>query len=66
MDKTPRQEFVSIEEFVKRSIMALQGEYKEEEIAETLGISRKNLWEKRKKWNLIRPIQNEKTSPDTG
>jgi transcriptional regulator with PAS, ATPase and Fis domain len=65
IDKPSEQEFVSIEEFIKRSIMALQGEYKEEEIAETLGISRKNLWEKRKRWGLIRPIQNEKLSVDS-
>ena len=64
IDKPPKQEFVSIEEFVKRSIMTLQGEHKEEEIAETLGISRKNLWEKRKRWGLIRPIQKEKISPN--
>ena len=64
IDKPPEQGFVSIEEFIKRSIMALQGEHKEEEIAETLGISRKNLWEKRKRWGLIRPFQNAKPSPD--
>ncbi|MEE9119266.1 MAG: sigma-54 dependent transcriptional regulator, partial [Calditrichia bacterium] len=48
--------FISIEEFTKQSILALQNEYKEEEIAEFLGISRKNLWEKRKRWGLNRPI----------
>ena len=47
---------VSIEEFTKRSIAALQGEHTEERIAEILGISRKNLWEKRKRWGIQRPI----------
>ena len=46
----------SIEEFIKQSILALQNDHKEEEIAEILGISRKNLWEKRKRWGLDRPI----------
>ncbi len=50
------KQFVSIEEFTKQSILALQNEHKEEEIADILGISRKNLWEKRKRWELNRPI----------
>lgn len=50
------KQFISIEEFTKQSILTLQNEYKEEEIAEFLGISRKNLWEKRKRWGLNRPI----------
>ncbi len=50
------QKFMSIEAFTKHSILALQSECTEEEIAETLGISRKNLWEKRKRWSLSRPI----------
>jgi transcriptional regulator with PAS, ATPase and Fis domain len=50
------KQFVSIEEFTKQSILALQNERKEEEIADILGISRKNLWEKRKRWGLNRPI----------
>ncbi|MEE9500720.1 MAG: sigma 54-interacting transcriptional regulator, partial [Candidatus Aminicenantaceae bacterium] len=52
----PRTDLVSIEEFIKRSIIALQSEHTEEQIAEILGISRKNLWEKRKRWGLSRPI----------
>ncbi|MDP6736502.1 MAG: hypothetical protein QF732_08390, partial [Nitrospinaceae bacterium] len=57
-------DFVSIEEFTKRSIAALQNEHTEEQIAKTLGISRKNLWEKRKRWSLNRPISTDNT-PDT-
>lgn len=48
--------FISIEEYTKRSILALQYECTEEELANKLGISRKNLWEKRKKWSLQKPI----------
>lgn len=49
------QDFVSIEEYTKQSIILLQRDHSEEKIAEILGISRKNLWEKRKRWNLSRP-----------
>jgi len=51
--------FVSIEEYTKQSIGMLQDDHSEEEIAEILGISRKNLWEKRKRWNLQRPGKNK-------
>jgi PAS domain S-box-containing protein len=52
-------DLVSIEEYAKRSIDRLQGGHSEEQIAEILGISRKNLWEKRKRWNLKRPGKNK-------
>ena len=45
---------VSLEEYGKRSIALLQRDHSEEQIAGILGISRKNLWEKRKRWNLPR------------
>ena len=51
---SPR-DFVSVEEYAKQSIGTLQADHSEEQIAEILGISRKNLWEKRKRWNLQRP-----------
>ena len=51
---SPR-DFVSVEEYAKQSISMLQADHSEEQIAEILGISRKNLWEKRKRWNLERP-----------
>jgi PAS domain S-box-containing protein len=47
---------VSIEEFTKNSILNLQKDHTEEQIAKILGISRKSLWEKRKRWKLSRPI----------
>jgi PAS domain S-box-containing protein len=48
------KDFVSIEEYTKQSILMLQSDHSEEQIAEILGISRKNLWEKRKRWDLPR------------
>jgi len=50
---------VSIEEYTKRTIAMLQGDHSEEQIAEILGISRKNLWEKRNRWDLQRPGKNK-------
>ncbi len=49
------RDFVSIEEYTRQSIRLMQTDHSEEQIAEILGISRKNLWEKRKRWNLQRP-----------
>lgn len=49
---------VSIEEYARQSILALQKDHSEEQIAEILGISRKNLWEKRKRWDLHKPGKN--------
>src|SRR5512136_444015 len=48
------QDFISIEEYTKQSILLLQSDHSEEQIAEILGISRKNLWEKRKRWGIPR------------
>jgi PAS domain S-box-containing protein len=48
------KDFVSIEEYTKQSILSLQSEQSEEQIAQILGISRKNLWEKRKRWGFPR------------
>lgn len=48
-------DLVSIEEYARQAVALLQKDHSEEKIAEILGISRKNLWEKRKRWNLRRP-----------
>ena len=48
------QNFISIDEYTKRTIVALQNNHTEEQIAAILGISRKNLWEKRKRWEIPR------------
>ena len=43
---------LSIEEYTKQFILAHQGSCGEQEIAAMLGITRKALWEKRKRWGL--------------
>jgi transcriptional regulator of acetoin/glycerol metabolism len=51
-------DIVSIEEYIKQSILKLQKDHSEEQIAEILGISRKSVWEKRKRWDLQRLGKN--------
>jgi DNA-binding NtrC family response regulator len=46
---------LSIEEYTQAFIKKYQHAYSEQEIADRLGITRKTLWEKRKKWGLKRP-----------
>jgi len=48
------QDIVSIEEYTRQSIQILQNDHSEEQIAGILEISRKSLWEKRKRWDLPR------------
>jgi len=43
---------LSIEEYTKAFIKKYQGDFNEQQIAEMLGITRKSLWEKRKKWGM--------------
>ncbi len=43
---------LSIEDYTKAFIQKYQGEYNEQQIADMLGITRKSLWEKRKKWGM--------------
>jgi transcriptional regulator with PAS, ATPase and Fis domain len=44
----------SIEEYTKEFILKYQGTHSEKKISEMLGITRKALWEKRKRWGLVR------------
>jgi DNA-binding NtrC family response regulator len=46
--------WVPIEEYTRRVILEHQGSRSEQEIADMLGVSRKCLWEKRRRWNLPR------------
>ncbi len=46
---------LSIEEYTKEFILRHQSRYNEQKIAEMLGITRKALWEKRKRWGLNKP-----------
>jgi DNA-binding NtrC family response regulator len=43
---------LSIEEYTKAFIQKYQGLYNEQQLANLLGITRKSLWEKRKKWGM--------------
>jgi DNA-binding NtrC family response regulator len=43
---------LSIEDYTKQFILAHQGSCGEQEIASMLGITRKALWEKRKRWGI--------------
>lgn len=45
---------LSIEEYTKEFIIKYQSIYTEQELADMLGITRKALWEKRKKWGIPR------------
>ncbi len=43
---------LSIEDYTKAFILKYQSDYTEQQIASMMGITRKSLWEKRKKWGL--------------
>jgi two-component system response regulator PilR (NtrC family) len=43
---------LSIEDYTKAFICRYQPEHTEQELAAMLGITRKSLWEKRKKWGI--------------
>ncbi|MFO0754771.1 MAG: sigma-54 dependent transcriptional regulator [Thermodesulfovibrionales bacterium] len=45
-------EKLSIEDYTKAFIHTYQGRYTEQQLADMLGITRKSLWEKRKRWGL--------------
>ena len=45
---------LSIEDYTKAFIVRYQTEYNEQQLADMLGITRKSLWEKRKKWGIPR------------
>lgn len=45
---------LSIEDYTKALILEYQASCTEQQIAAILGITRKSLWEKRKKWGLVR------------
>jgi len=43
---------LSIEDYTKAFILRYQIDYNEQQLADMLGITRKSLWEKRKKWGI--------------
>jgi len=46
------QRKLSIEDYTKAFILTYQNQYTEQQLSEMLGITRKSLWEKRKRWGL--------------
>ncbi len=46
---------LSIEDYTKAFIVEYEKEHNEQQVASMLGITRKSLWEKRKKWGLSKP-----------
>lgn len=46
------KQHLSIEEYTKEFVKSYQNTCSERQLADMLGITRKTLWEKRKKWNL--------------
>lgn len=53
-DRAKEIPVLSIEEYTKEFILKYQSVYTEQELADMLGITRKALWEKRKKWGIPR------------
>ena len=45
---------LTIEDYTKAFIVRYQKQFNEQQLAEKLGITRKSLWEKRKKWGIPR------------
>lgn len=45
---------LSIEDYTKSFILKYQSQYNEQQLASMLGITRKSLWEKRKKWGIAK------------
>jgi biotin operon repressor len=43
---------MTINDYVKLMVMSFQGKYPDTELSKKLGISRKSLWEKRKKLSI--------------
>lgn len=54
LEESVRKE-LSIEEYIRSFVADNQHRYGEQELADKLGITRKTLWEKRKKWGFRRP-----------
>lgn len=48
------QKELSVDEYAKLFVLKNQDKYSDSQLARILGFSRKTLWEKRKKWNLIK------------
>jgi DNA-binding NtrC family response regulator len=49
-----RSEIMTINEYVKHTVLKFQSSYPDTELSKKLGISRKSLWEKRKKLDIVK------------
>ena len=47
-------DILSIEEYVKHVLLTHQQKFPDTELSKKLGISRKSLWEKRKKYGIVK------------
>ncbi|MBC8414155.1 MAG: sigma-54-dependent Fis family transcriptional regulator [Nitrospira sp.] len=56
---TSLKQKLSIEDYTKAVITEYQSSHNELQLAKLLGITRKSLWEKRKKWGMGRPLNPE-------
>lgn len=54
----------SIEEYTKEFILKYQFTHNEQKLSEMLGITRKALWEKRKKWGIPRSSGNQRIAKE--
>jgi DNA-binding NtrC family response regulator len=54
---------LSIEDYTKEFILKYQEQYGEQKLSDMLGITRKALWEKRKKWGLARKENKARSLP---
>ena len=62
LDDSAKKE-LSIEEYIRSFIATFQSRYGEQELADKLGITRKTLWEKRKKWGFKRSTASNTEVP---
>ena len=52
---------LSVEDYIRESIMRYQDDHSEIELARMLGVGRKALWARRRKWGLFRNNKSQKT-----
>ena len=47
-------EILSIDDYIKQTILNFEGRFPDTELSKRLGMSRKSLWEKRKKYGITK------------
>jgi DNA-binding NtrC family response regulator len=56
---------LTIENYSKALIVFYQTSHTEQSLAKMLGVTRKALWQKRKRWGLFRPEAKRRTGQDS-